>query len=53
MGGEGAAVSVSPTHRIFKISIFQIVDFLIWDLSQNVAIYIVRCDEADGGVHVI
>ena len=48
----GGAVSVSQTHRIFKFSILCFFDFPIWDLSQTVSIYIVRSDEADGGVHV-
>ena len=51
--GGGGAVSVSQKRRIFKNSIPLIFDFLIWDLSQNVAIYIVWSDEADGGVHVV
>ena len=51
--GGGGAVSVSQKHRIFKISISLIFDFLMLDLSQNVAIYIVWSDEADGGVQLI
>ena len=41
-------MSVSQTHGICKILMFDFFDFLILDFSQNVAIYIVRCDEADG-----
>ena len=49
---RGGAVSVSQTHRIFKFSILFYYYFLVWDVSQNVAIYIIRSDEADGGVRV-
>ena len=45
-------MSVSQTHRICKILIFDFFDFLVLDLFPNVAIYIVRPDEADAGVHV-
>ena len=45
-------MSVSQTHRICKMFIFDLFDFQILDLSPNVAIYIVRPDEADAGVHV-
>ena len=45
-------MSVSQTHRICKKMISDFLDLLIWDFSPNVAIYIVRPDEADAGVHV-
>ena len=45
-------MSVSQTHRICKTNIFDFFDFLILDFPPNVAIYIVRPDEADAGVHV-
>ena len=45
-------MSVSQTHGICKTLIFDFFDFLVLDLSSNVAIYIVRPDEADAGIHV-
>ena len=43
---------VSQTDRFFILSIFSIFDLFVLDFPQDVAIYVVRCDEADGGVHI-
>ena len=51
MHTTGGYVCVSNTQNFQKM-IFVFFDFLSFDFPKNVAIYILRPDEADAGVHV-
>ena len=48
----GLTVCLCLKHTGFSKFGVLLFDFLVLDLSPNVAIYIVRSDEADGWVHV-